>query len=161
MSAPLTPHRALTELLRRSGVAGISWAAPDAVDDAGSPYYQWPPQPTPAFPYVTYDIPAGNSDLTFEKDTTDNFDVTITVVGTRANAEQLGSPWSLASVFYYLDGFDDYPDALNGMVFNCIRFVRKSWQMTKEERGPDGGLVFMGIGVYEMQITYAKRQRQS
>lgn len=145
MANYLSLQAAIVNVLRTSGVYGIDWG------ERASPYYEEAQEPQPKFPYVTLEFDDPKAEHTFGKGYTEEYLFRVYVLAEEADVVRLTSPYAPGSVLYYLDSYMETPEALNGSLYTCTGFTRQSWNVKNTDvaaRGPKGGRVWTGYGVY-------------
>lgn len=167
----LTPHQALVTTLRNAGISCLNvpdpgqrdfnWYNPDG--SPGSPYYKEAEEPQQGFPFVIYDVTAGEPDHTMGDSYPEKFEVRLDVVAGNPLIHHIGSPYGnpMVSPIAYLDMLSSQPFVLNGVRFICCKLIRKSWELMEDDTrapqddSPGGGVynsVYIARAIYEMEL---------
>lgn len=156
MSTYTTPQEGLAALMISGStlVPGITWGT------NASPFYEEAPEPLPQgvdgnpFPYVVYDVEESTFNPTFEMAFYEAFVATIKVYCREIDIASNASPYVSSTIFYFLDGYKNNPRVMDGVGYQCIQFLRKSWRLHKDpERGPDVGRVWISECKYDLWLT--------
>lgn len=141
-------HESLVSILRASAVSGISWG------ESASPYYDEVPEPPPAFPFVSYEIPDSTIEHAFSGNYIEKYLPTIYVVCLEQSVATLTSPYIAGSVFYFLDSYAQNPTPFSGSGFSCMQFIRLGYSLKRDTslRSPAGGRVWIASATYEALV---------